>query len=331
MSREIVVNGRFLSRRVTGVERYGREIMTFIGSRCRLEKTGVNGLAGHAWEQLILSTKLTAESILWSPANTGPLMVHNQALTIHDLSPLEHPDWFTKSFSTWYRLFLPILAKRSKVIFTPSAYVKQKVEKSFGVHPVIVTPNGVDTSRFHPDAKQDGFRLPERYILFVGSLQPRKNLQALLCAWNAIQEYFPEVWLVIAGDAGTVFKPIQLNDDERVRFLGYVTEADLPGLYADAILFVLPSLDEGFGLPALEAMACGTPVIVSNAGALPEVVGDAGSIFDGSKPNDLANAMQEVLCNENLRLRFKERGLARAKNFSWQRTAELIWNTLHEI
>lgn len=96
MTRDIVINGRFLSRRVTGVERYGREIIRLFENSHRVEKKRLNGPAGHAWEQLILPTKLRSESILWSPANTGPLMVRNQALTIHDLSPLEHPEWFKK-------------------------------------------------------------------------------------------------------------------------------------------------------------------------------------------------------------------------------------------
>ena len=133
MTREIVVNGRFLSRRITGVERHGREILSQIGDRCRLEKTRRNGIAGHLWEQFILPARVTSDSILWSPANTGPLMISNQALTIHDLSALEHPEWFQKRFAAWYRLFLPLLAKRVRVIFTPSEYVK--VVRRVGVNP----------------------------------------------------------------------------------------------------------------------------------------------------------------------------------------------------
>lgn len=331
MRREVVVNGRFLSRQVTGVERYAGEILSVIGNRCRLEKTGVNGFAGHAWEQLMLPSRLTSKSILWSPANTGPLIVANQALTIHDLSPLEHPEWFQKSFAAWYGLFLPILVRRMKVVFTPSEHVKQKVEQRFGIQSVIVTPNGVDPSRFHPGARPDTFTFPERYILFVGSVQPRKNLQALLGAWHTIKDSFQDLWLLVAGDIGTVFNNIKFIADERVRFLGYVSDSELPGLYAKATLFVLPSLDEGFGLPALEAMACGTPVLVSNRGALPEMVGDAGLIFDLSTPESLTNALRNCLSDQNLRVRLCENGFTRAKAFSWQRTAELIWNTLNEI
>jgi len=331
MTRDIVINGRFLSRRITGVERYGREITQLFRNSLRLEETHMNGLAGHAWEQFILPAKLKSNSILWSPANTGPLMIQAQALTIHDLSPLEHPEWFQQSFAAWYRLFLPILAKRVQVIFTPSEYIKQKALKRLGAKNVIVTPNGVDINIFHPKALQMTYEFPKKYILFVGSLQPRKNIKGLMAAWHTLKDEFTDIWLVIAGEAGHVFRAVKFFGDERIRFINYVNESDLPGLYAQAELLVLPSFDEGFGLPVLEAMACGTPVIVSNGGALPEVVGAAGLIFDLEKPDDLANAIRECLCNNHLRLSLIEKGFARVKNFSWQKSAELIWNTLNEI
>jgi glycosyltransferase involved in cell wall biosynthesis len=330
MKREIVVNGRFLSRRITGVERYGLETLKRFDGRCRVEKTRWNGIAGHAWEQFVLPRKLSSDSILWSPANTGPLLVQNQALTIHDLSPLEHPEWFRESFALWYRLFLPILVKRVQVVFTPSEYVKRKVTERFGISNVIVTPNGVDGSVFHPDAKNN-LDLPKKYILFVGSLQPRKNLNLVFDAWKEIKSECAKTWLVIAGGSGNVFRDVKSPQEERVRFLGYVSDKDLPGLYAHAECFVLPSFDEGFGLPALEAMACGTPVIVSDGGALPEVISDAGLVFKLSKQNDLKAKLKECLSQPDLRASLQEKGLARASQFSWQTTAELIWNTLHEI
>jgi glycosyltransferase involved in cell wall biosynthesis len=332
MMREIVVNGRFLSRRITGVERYGREILSFVGDRYRLEKTPANGLRGHIWEQFILPRRVNSQSILWSPANTGSLAIQNQALTIHDLSPLEHPEWFRKSFAAWYRLFLPILARRVEVIFTPSEYVKRKVCTRFEVDNVIVTPNGVDCSCFHPYARQNKYDLPPKYVLFLGTLEPRKNLNGLLRAWNQIKNDFKDVWLIVAGAHGNVFQPFRLiEESERVRFLDYVEDEHLPGLYAGAMLFILPSFDEGFGLPALEAMACRTPVLVSNGGALSEVVGDAGLVFDLFTGDSLSTAMGEYLANESLRTLLKEKGLVRAKSFSWQNTASLIWKTLNEI
>ncbi|MBV6401095.1 MAG: D-inositol-3-phosphate glycosyltransferase [Anaerolineales bacterium] len=331
MPRDIVVNGRFLARRVTGNERYGREILRRFKNEHRVEQTRTQGILGHAWEQFILPTKLKRDSILWSPANSGPLAIQNQALTIHDLSPLEHPEWFTRSYSAWYCLFLPMLAKRVRVIFTPSEYVKQKVIRRFGVENVIVTPNGVDTSVFRPETKQGVIDFPKKYVLFVGSLQPRKNLEGLMRAWHRVKGKFADTWLVVAGDSGYVFRSVKFFADERIRFLNYVADENLPGLYANAELFVLPSFDEGFGLPALEAMACRTPVIVSDGGALPETVGEAGLVFHLEEPDSLAQTMEKCLSDERLRASLIEKGLARVKMFSWQNTADLIWKTLNEL
>lgn len=334
MPRDIVINGRFLTRRVTGVERYGREIISYLGEGFRVEKPkgAASGFRGHAWEQFILPRRLNSGSTLWSPANTGSLSVSNQALTIHDLSPLEHPEWFRGTFATWYRLFLPILARRVRVVFTPSEHVKQKVVTRFGIRNVIVTPNGVDLCTFSPLAKQEKYDLPPSYILFVGSLEPRKNINALLQAWDEIKVDFRDTWLIIAGSSGPVFNPVNFSRvPERVKFLNYVEDENLPGIYAGATLFVLPSFDEGFGLSVLEAMACGPPVIVSEGGALPEVVGDAGLIFSLSNPDNLSTTMKYCLSDHKLRHSMKEKGLARAKLFSWQSTAELVWNTLNEI
>lgn len=332
MTREIVINGRFLSRRLTGVERHGREILSFIGNRCLLEMTRSNGWRGHVWEQLILPKRLRPNSVLWSPANTGPFLVGRQAITIHDLSVLEHPEWFQKSFAGWYSLLVPILVRRARVIFTPSEYVKLKINKRFGLHNVVVTPNGVNVSVFQPGAMQSRYQLPACYILFVGSLEPRKNLNALLQAWTQIQHGFGDTWLVVAGAQGSVHRSPDLSiAAQRVLFLGYVEEDALPGLYANAILFVLPSLDEGFGLPVLEAMACGTPVLASNGGALPEIVGSSGLVFDLSEPDGLAACMRRCLQESELRLSLKQKGLVRAHEYSWQKSADLIWNTLNEI
>ncbi|RPJ21117.1 MAG: glycosyltransferase family 1 protein [Chloroflexi bacterium] len=328
---QVVVNGRFLARRLTGVERYGREILRYVGINCRVESTRRQGWMGHAWEQFILPTKLDQNSILWSPANTGPLLIREQALTLHDLSPLEHPEWFQTNFANWYRLFLPLLARRVQTVFTPSEYVKRKIAARFGLEHVTVTPNGVDCSIFHPDAKQSKFDLPACYVLFVGTLEPRKNLEVLLRAWDEIKDDFRETWLVIVGVNGNVFRNVNYQPPtERVRFLGYVDDETLAGLYANATLFVLPSREEGFGLPALEAMASGTPVIVSDGGALPEVVGEAGLIFCLSEPDGLKNALRECLSNAGLRSALKEKGLHRARKFSWQTTAQLVWKSLNE-
>jgi alpha-1,3-rhamnosyl/mannosyltransferase len=137
---------------------------------------------------------------------------------------------------------------------------------------------------------------------------------------------------MIIGTSGTVFKTLELPASiARVQYLGYVDDETLAGLYAQARVFILPSQDEGFGLPALEAMASGTPVIVSDGGALPEVVGEAGWVVRLSNPTELENALLAILNDATLQCKLREKGLQRASEFSWQTTAELVWKELHEL
>jgi glycosyltransferase involved in cell wall biosynthesis len=264
---------------------------------------------------------------LWSPANSGPLIVAHQVLTLHDLSPLENPSWFAPSFARWYRLLLPGLLPRVNRVIVPSNYVREQLLSRFRLvdERVVVVPGGVDGAVFHPHAPHT-LDLPVRYVLFVGSLQPRKNLSGLLEAWQSIKEVVPDVWLVIAGASSKVFRALELPVYERVSILGYVPDASLPGLYANAKLVCLPSFDEGFGLPVLEAMACGTPVIASAAGALPEVVGDAGLLFDPADTSAIAGALLRCLQDGELRESLQARGMSRVKQFSWQASAEKIWS-----
>lgn len=331
MSVTIAVNGRFEGRRITGVERYASEIVRCLGDRVRVIKPHrrLRGLRGHLWEQLLLPFFISKNELLWSPANSGPIAVSNQIATIQDLSPLEHPEWFRADFAAWYRFFLPILAKRVRKVFVSSQYVKSMIEARLGLKNVIVTSAGVDGTFFHPDAIQSKYDLPDKYILFLGSLEPRKNLPALLNAWNMISIYCENTWLIIAGDTGQVFHDVQYPSlPERTRFLGYIPEAHLPGLYAGATLFVLPSLEEGFGLPALEAMSCGTPVLTSNAGALPEIVGEAALQVNPFCVDKIGEAMRNILSSERLRSDLREKGLVHVREFSWERAAERIWDVL---
>ena len=332
----VVVNGRFLERRITGVERYGREILSRLGNRPVLsegERPRVvrsegwaYGVRGHLWEQVALPGQVGPDQILWSPANTGPLNVENQVLTLHDISPLEHPEWFQPVFTRWYRLFVPLLVRRVRRVVTPSEYIRVKLLRRFGLpaERVTVVPGGVDSRTFHPGVTSR-LDLPSRYALFVGSLQPRKNLARLLSAWGRMKDTVPDAWLLIAGTGGSAFRTITLAAAERVKFLGAVPDADLPGLYASATVFILPSLEEGFGLPLLEAMASGTMVMTSRAGALPEVVGDSGMFFNPLDVAEIADTLGSGLQDADLRESLCEKGLDRAQRFSWDTSAEMLW------
>ncbi len=333
---QIAVNGRFEGRRIAGVERYASEILRRLDGRVRIVKPRhvLTGLRGHLWEQLILPRLISKNELLWSPANSGPITVANQVVTIHDLTPLEHPEWFVPAYSLLYRSLFPMLAQRVKCVLTPSDFVRQKVMRrlSLSADRAIAIRGGVDGEKFKPTDSsliRGRYPLPEKYVLFLGSLQPRKNLSTLLDAWNLIKDEFPKTALGIAGGEGHVFRRVELPGKmERVTLLGYVEEADLPALYSGASVYVLPSLEEGFGLTMLEAMACGTPVIASNGGALPEVADDAAMFVDPRSANQIADALRKLLSDESLRSEFGRKGLARASQFTWEKSAAGIRDVL---
>jgi glycosyltransferase involved in cell wall biosynthesis len=291
------------------------------------------GLRGHVWEQFLLPRALEKEQFLWSPANTGPMVVTRQAVTIHDLSVLDHPEWFATGFRIWYMLLWPRLARNVRVILTVSEHSRRSILRRFGLpeDKVVAIPNGVNLQQFHPvdpTLVRNRYGLGKPYMLFVGSLDPRKNLDRLLQAWFRLPE-FKDVELVIAGARRDIFQPVSMPyRPRRTRFLGYVPDDDLPGLYAGATFFIMPSLFEGFGLTVLEAMACGTPVISSYAGALPEVTGTAAIQVDPTSPEAMAEAMRTLLVDEGMRANLRQKGLDRAARFSWERSARQISEVL---
>ena len=335
MASEFVVNGRFEGRRLTGVERYGSEMLRGLGTRVRLTKPRqtLTGLRGHLWEQLVLPRLLSQDAFLWSPANTGPLTVTRQAVTIHDLSVLEHPEWFNSNFRLWYTFLLPRLAQRARIVLTVSEHSRQSILRKLRLpdEKVVVVHDGVNMQQFHPcdpSAVRAKYGLSQRYILFVGSLDPRKNLERLLQSLMLLSD-IRNLELVIVGSWSSIFRPVSVNRPKRrTRLLGYVPDEDLPALYSGATLFIMPSLFEGFGLSVLEAMACGAPVISSYAGALPEVVGDAAMQIDPTSVEGMAEAMRTLLSEDGLREELRQKGLERACLFSWERSAEQVWEVL---
>jgi glycosyltransferase involved in cell wall biosynthesis len=343
MSNNIFVNGRFLARPVTGVERYGHEVLRRLRGRVEVIRPWEDhrGFVGHRWEQFVLPSQLPGGGVLWSPANTGPLFLRNQVVTIHDLSPLDHPEWYQGRFAAWYRLLLPGLARCARRILTDSEFSRRRLLALFRLPPekVVAIPCGVDPARFHPAppdriaAVRQRYGIQGEYFFSTGPFNnPRKNLPALLSAWRSLQPARRGLALVIAGGAGPVFrKGTDFDRPENVFFLGYVPDQDLAALYSGALAFVYPSLYEGFGLPVLEAMACGAPVIAGDRTALPEVVGEAGLRFDPDDVGGLTAALEGLIRDAGLRETLAQRGRERAVLFSWQRTANNIWRVLAEV
>jgi alpha-1,3-rhamnosyl/mannosyltransferase len=248
-------------------------------------------------------------------------------ITVYDLSFVRHPEWHPADRAEYLeRYFLKRISNVDAVI-TISEFSKKEITSLLGIRPdkIYVTPLGADRT-FSP-GKKEVKGLPNEYILSLGNLEPRKNLVTLLDAYRSLpkklRERFP---LVIAGASGwhteALKKALQLFPGrEKPILTGYVPKKLLPDLYRGASLFVYPSLYEGFGLPVIEAMACGVPVLASNAASLPEVVGDAGVLVGPRDVNHLKEAMKELLEDEKARRALAEKGIARAKLFSWDKCA----------
>ncbi|MDQ6664685.1 MAG: glycosyltransferase family 4 protein [Acidobacteriota bacterium] len=337
----IALNSRFYAHRPTGMQRYALELAGRFGGNIQQIRPDrpLKGAAGHLWEQFYLPAALKGR-MLWSPNNTGPLAVANQVCTFHDLIPLDRPEWFNPRFAAWYQWLLPRLARKVRRIISVSEFTKQRIVERFGIEAskVTVIPNGVD-ARFHPRPADEIAAMRQSlgiggapYLLCVGSVEPRKNLQCLLKAWSRALAKIPEdVQLVVAGAKGArlVFSNIPVGKlPARVRLTGYVDDQQLPALYSGAMALVYPSLYEGFGLPPLEAMACGVPVITSNSTSLPEVVGDAGIQVDPTEAESIADAICRVTRDEPLRMAMRAKGLARAERYSWDAVALETWQVL---
>jgi glycosyltransferase involved in cell wall biosynthesis len=295
------------------------------------------GFSGHLWEQFFLPRSLPAGSLLWSPANTGPLLVRDQVVTIHDLAPLDHPEWYQPAFAAWYRVLIPGLARRARRILTPSEFSKQRILTVLKVpaDKVRVAPEGVDPAVFHPRSERDTaqalsrLRLRSPYLLAVGAAPGRKNLDGLLKAWERVYPDFPKVTLAIAGSVYGVFQPGPVNEiAEGVCWLGYLPDDDLAALLSGALAFVYPSLYEGFGLCMLEAMACGAPVLCSNAGALPETAGESANLVNARNAQSLAAGLRELISNSDQRAVMRLKGFEHARAFRWETTAQVVWDEL---
>jgi len=333
------VNGRFLGRPVTGVERYAWEVAQRLSPRLRIVRAPgwAQGVRGHLWEQLLLPRALHAHELLWSPANTGPVAVENQVVTLHDVSPLDHPEWFRGAFASLYRRLLPQVTRRARRIITSSRFSRERIVETCGVPEdrVAVVVPGVDAARFRPPstAASNEVRvrhgLPERYLLAVGSRSQRKNVAVLVTAWRSLRVHDRELGLVLVGDAThTARGEVSAWGDAGIRRLGRIPDADLPALYGAAAVFVYPSLYEGFGLPVLEAMACGTPVVASCRTSVPEAVGGAGKLFDPTEPDELAAVLERLLNDAVDRRDLRSAGLRRARALTWERTADGVLGVL---
>jgi len=257
-------------------------------------------------------------------------------ITIHDMSHRIFPQYHPRRRVMILRAFESRLRQADRII-TDSEHARQEIMELLRVPKerieVIYLGAGSHYRPMNISEKQlkdlqSRYNLPEQFLLYVGTIEPRKNLERLIEAYYLYRQEEPasELKLVLAGGKGWLYESIfsrvqELHLQQEVIFTGYVDSDDLPCLYNMAMAFVYPSLYEGFGLPPLEAMSCGTPVISSNAASIPEVVGEAGILIDPYQINDLAEAIFRVAESASLRNELSQLGLKQAQRFSWRRCA----------
>jgi glycosyltransferase involved in cell wall biosynthesis len=341
----MLINGRFLTRPATGVDRFAQELLralmlqdagraarvvipgaaTLVGpvpTGLPLERAGSGG--GQCWEQLSLP-RLAREEPLINLCNTAPLLRENQLVVVHDAATLANPQNFSLAFRSWYRLMLGALTRRTRVLASVSRFSANELTRFFGVRPrgvEVIGEGGEHILREPADNSViEKFNLTgRRFVLALGSASPNKNLAAIVKAMHLLDD--PDLLLVAAGGGNSrVFSQARVSDPRLVA-TGYVTDAQVRALYEHAACFAFPSFYEGFGLPPLEAMCCGCPVVVSDRASLPEVCGDAALYCDPADPATLAAQLRRVLGSAAAREDLRAAGHERAALFTWDKAAQ---------
>jgi len=352
MTSTIFINGRFLTKAVTGVQRYAFELLSgfdllleaaeFSGinlvclappnlesspawKNIELRKVGRN--QGNLWEQIDLPSHLAGQ-LLFSPANTGPFYVSNQVLTFHDASVFAVPKAYSLAFRAKYWFIFRNLVRTARLILTDSHFSQRELARYLTVpsERFLVIPLGGD----HFQAIQPDLTILQKYglvsgtyFLTVASQSRHKNFDCVLEAARLVKSEVS--FLAVGGNFRQVFHPKGRLETKRlpsqVQALGYVNDNQLKALYENAAGYIFPSLYEGFGLPVLEAMYCGCPVLCSKAASLPEVGGEAALYFDPLDARSLAAAVDQLLTYPTLKLDLQQKGLEQAARFTWNKTA----------
>jgi glycosyltransferase involved in cell wall biosynthesis len=354
------INGRFLAQLTpTGVQRYAAQLVQALDRQftnepelCRrfrlrllapptaqqqalqlehIPTVTTGRLGGHAWEQLELPREARGRLLL-NLCNTAPL-VSRTVVTIHDASVYAVPEAYSFAFRTWYRAMLPIVGKRSRRVVTVSEFSRGELSRWAGIpsEKVDVIHLGAEhilQTTAAPDILTRLGVQPGQYILTVGSRTPHKNLHAVTTAVSQLGSDCPP--LIIAGGTNSrIFAPSGAGHP--FCEAGYVTDGELRALYQHAMCFVYLSLYEGFGLPPLEAMACGCPTIVSNSASLPEVCGDAVLYCSPRDADDITAKLRVLIRDSGQRDELRRRGLNRARSFTWDLASRALLDLLERV
>lgn len=357
----VYLNGRFLSQPVTGVQRFALETVRafdrMLSGRAdmrdefrfvvlaprksvlpqdlrHVSARAIGVLAGHPWDQLELAVHARS-GVLLSLCGAGPVLHPRHIVAMHDAAVFANARNFSRSYRAYYGALVPLLARTARSIVTVSAFSRNELARYSPVvaNKLRVVPNGAEHILA---AAADGAILathglvPGRYVLALGSLSPNKNGKLVSDAFAELND--PSLRLAIAGGrSARVFSGYSVERSPRIADLGYVPDNAVRALYENALCFVFPSFYEGFGIPPLEAMLCGCPVIVSDIPALRETCGDAALYCDPHDPRSLAMNIRALAGSAELRARLRELGLARARQFTWRRSAEMLLDVVREV
>lgn len=343
---KISINGRFLTRRPTGVDRFAYELLAAIDHLYSQENPAVKELSmkvllppdgdpshtfahiplirvghynGQVWEQMDLP-QATKGSLLVNLCNTAPIICRKQLTVIHDVATTRVPESYGRLFRIWYGLMIPLIYRWSASVCTVSEFSRADLADLYGVRDdVFVLSEGTEhIARIKANTKVlDTHGLRQRpYVLAVSSLSPHKNFAAIVRAVELMGDAGFDV-VIAGGQNPKVFAKASENLPNFVKYVGYVSDEELKALYENAACFVFPSIYEGYGLPPTEAMACGCPVIASRSASIPEVCGDAVQYFDALEPATLAITLRKVMTDGLLRTEMRARGLKRAATLRW--------------
>ncbi len=349
-----VVNGRYLTQKATGVHRYAFEICNMLHEmgvdfhvaipqeinpdyKFSFKTVKCGSLKTHLWEQLSLPLYLKniGNPLLVSFTGCGPLNYNNQIMTIHDVSHERYPEWFTKNYYRFYHFMMPRIGRKAHAILTVSEFSKKEIIETLAldgskihvVHsnvPFHNKPTREDILNFRPDQDR------EKYIIAVSTMDPRKNFIRLVEAFKKIEDKSVKLYII-----GMSFKAFNTPDlqkliNENVYLPGYLPDNELQGMYQNALLSVYPSLYEGFGLPPLESMTYGCPVINSDISALREVSEDAALYIDPYDVEDITLKINQLLEDNNLRQELRLKGLEQVKQYSWEKSAKQVYELIQK-
>ncbi len=324
----LLIDDRWLGP--TGIGRFASEVIRRLQQRPDLEVIGVRSQwrLGDPLTPLRLQKEISRvkPDVFWSPSFMPPLAPKLPFIfTIHDLL---HLRYHTRAHVAYYNLVIRPLAYRASKIITVSEFARTEIVNWLNIDPsrVVVAHNAVSRGF---TATGPRLQLDRPYILYIGNRRKHKNIKRLIKAFG-ISNLAKDFALALNGpwDRSLFEFAKDIGVEDHIRFLGVIPEPDLPAVYRGATIFVYVSLYEGFGIPPLEAMACGVPVVTSNTTALPEVVDNAALLVDPESEESIAIAMQRLATDEALSAELRRRGVERARFFSWDRTADIIWREI---